>query len=350
MLHNLLKNTYTYRQCKRPWRPCFNGIRLKLIILFTKPYVFESNWMLRTVSLRADPTPRDSQSLYTDVWCACLTFCPSSHSYIKDKFLKSETCLWWLRGAAADETNSSWAGFLWKSQWFLGKKVGNQFKQRVVCREASWKTLSDTRAIRNLNMSNGLFNWANRGEYIWAPPTCAMVCRYSPQRPQSKEKITSRMFRPIRNSTINRNSINFIDNTIMWNPSFFFSSNKFHRTQTNFSPLNNHTIKEFHLLSPWSQAIPGAGILRWLVLSHSGHRRDDCNCRLFVLSGQFARLCNMSEWRKRHRSHTVARFGCNSVCHVTYLPSSPQGRPQYGLSYRGNLQQPVEFKIALTEK
>ena len=104
MLHNLLKNTYTYRQCKRQWRPCFNGIRLKLIILFTKPYVFESNWMLRTVSLRADPTPRDSQSLDTDVWYACLTFCPPSHSYIKDKLPKSETCLWWLRGAAADET------------------------------------------------------------------------------------------------------------------------------------------------------------------------------------------------------------------------------------------------------
>ena len=38
------------------------------------------------------------------------------------------------------------------------------------------------------------------------------------------------------------------------------------------------------------------------------------------------------------------------LCHVTYLPISPKWKPWYELSYRGNLQQPVEFKIALTEK
>ena len=31
----------------------------------------------------------------------------------------------------------------------------------------------------------------------------------------------------------------------MWNPSLFFISNAFHRTQNNFSPLNDHKIKEF---------------------------------------------------------------------------------------------------------
>ena len=43
-------------------------------------------------------------------------------------------------------------------------------------------------------------------------------------------------------------------------------------------------------------------------------------------------------------------FRMQFVCHVTYLPISPQGRPRYELSYSGNLQQPVESKIGLTEK
>ena len=38
------------------------------------------------------------------------------------------------------------------------------------------------------------------------------------------------------------------------------------------------------------------------------------------------------------------------MCHVTYLPISPQGRPRFELSYHGNLKQPVEFKMVRTEK
>ena len=45
----------------------------------------------------------------------------------------------------------------------------------------------------------------------------------------------------------------------------------------------------------------------------------------------------------------LVRLGRNFVRHVTYLPISPQGRPRFELSYRGNLQQPVEFKIVRTE-
>ena len=51
----------------------------------------------------------------------------------------------------------------------------------------------------------------------------------------------------------------------------------------------------------------------------------------------------MNEWWRWHRSHTLACFVRNFVCHVTYLPISPQGRPRFELSYRVYLQQPVEF-------
>ena len=34
----------------------------------------------------------------------------------------------------------------------------------------------------------------------------------------------------------------------MWNPSVFFISNKFYRTQNKFGPLNNHMFTEFSLV------------------------------------------------------------------------------------------------------
>ena len=37
------------------------------------------------------------------------------------------------------------------------------------------------------------------------------------------------------------------------------------------------------------------------------------------------------------------------VYHVTYLPILPQRKSRYELSYRGDLQQPVEFKTVCTE-
>ena len=53
---------------------------------------------------------------------------------------------------------------------------------------------------------------------------------------------------------------------------------------------------------------------------------------------------------KGHRSHILGRFERNFVCHMTYLPISPQERPRFEFPYRGNLQQPVEFKTVRTEK
>ena len=57
----------------------------------------------------------------------------------------------------------------------------------------------------------------------------------------------------------------------------------------------------------------------------------------------------MNECWRWHRSHTLACFGRNFVCHVTYLLISPQGRPRFELSCHVYLQQPVEFKIVRTE-
>ena len=42
----------------------------------------------------------------------------------------------------------------------------------------------------------------------------------------------------------------------------------------------------------------------------------------------------MNEWWRWHRSHTLACFVSNFVCHLTYLPIPPQGRPRFEFSYR----------------
>ena len=139
----------------------------------------------------------------------------------------------------------------------------------------------------------------------------------------------------------------------MWIPSLFFISGSFYRMQYNFGPLNDHMITEFS----------------WVVTMVTGHAQ---HCHLLVTcpvtvttantvvivcyltyqitQNWFLGLCIIDESWKRHNSHTRARFGCNCVCHVIYLPISPQERPRYELSYRCNLQQPVEFEIVLTEK
>ena len=102
--------------------------------------------------------------------------------------------------------------------------------------------------MNNSHETKGHFDWPNRGEWMQAPPTRAMGCRYSPQKvPVEWKKVTPRMNGPMRNSTQLRNEIYLIDNTIMWSPSLFFISNRFYRTQNNFSPLNDHIIVEFRV-------------------------------------------------------------------------------------------------------
>ena len=61
-----------------------------------------------------------------------------------------------------------------------------------------------------------------------------------------QNELTNRKFR-------SRNSLKFKGNTILWNPSLFFISNKFQRTINNFIPSNDHTIKE--LSSSWVVAM-----------------------------------------------------------------------------------------------
>ena len=130
----------------------------------------------------------------------------------------------------------------------------------------------------------------------------------------------------------------------MWNPSLFFISNRFYKIQKKFGPLTDHIITEFS----WVVTMAPACDLK----HHSGHRQDDWNCGVFAISDNtklILGLCNINEWWRWHRSHTLACFWHSFVCHVTYLPISPQGRPRFELCYRVYLQQPVEFKIVRTE-
>ena len=85
--------------------------------------------------------------------------------------------------------------------------------------------------------------------------------------PSRMEKVTSRMNWPIRNSTQIRIRIELVGNTIMWNPSLFFISNRFYKTQNNFGPLNDHIITEFSWVVTMTPAVPSTDILRWPVTS-----------------------------------------------------------------------------------
>ena len=137
----------------------------------------------------------------------------------------------------------------------------------------------------------------------------------------------------------------------MWNPSF---PSYFHQVLPNAIQLwsfkQSHHYEIFmgchHGTDP---VMTSCGDLQ----RHSGHRQDECNCGVFTIPDHtklIRGLCNIKEWWRWHRLHTLARFGRNFVCHVTYLPISPQGRPRFEFSYSSNLQLPVEFRIVHTEK
>ena len=85
--------------------------------------------------------------------------------------------------------------------------------------------------------------------------------------PSGMEKVASSMKWPIRNSTQIRIRIWLIGNTIMWNPSLFFISNRFYKTQNNFGPLSDHIITKFSLVVIMAPAVPSTDILRWPVTS-----------------------------------------------------------------------------------
>ena len=85
--------------------------------------------------------------------------------------------------------------------------------------------------------------------------------------PSRMEKVTSRIKWPIRNSTQIRIRIELVGNTIMWNSSLFFISNRIYKTQNNFGPLNDHIITEFSWVVTLAPAVPSTDILRWPVSS-----------------------------------------------------------------------------------
>ena len=103
----------------------------------------------------------------------------------------------------------------------------------------------------------------------------------------------------------------------------------------NFGPLNNHIITKFSWVVTMVPTALSTDILRWPVTSQWPSSRRVWSWRICHTKSQklILGLCNIKEWWIWHRSHTLARFGRNFVCHLTYLPISPQWRPRFELSY-----------------
>ena len=77
----------------------------------------------------------------TDLWCACLTFCPPSHSYNKTSYPTRRCACGGHGGAAADENKISQARFVEKRQWFRGDMIyANQWEYFADHRK-TWKAI-----------------------------------------------------------------------------------------------------------------------------------------------------------------------------------------------------------------
>ena len=124
---------------------------------------------------------------------------------------------------------------------------------------------------------------------------------------------------PIRNSAQIRNQIQFIDNTIMWNTSLFYISNRFCRTPNNFGPLNDHIITVFSWVVTIAPAVPSGDILWWPVTSQWPSSRRLKLYRICHIRAQklLLGLRNIYEWWRGRCSHTMARL--EAILCLTWL-------------------------------
>ena len=97
----------------------------------------------------------------------------------------------------------------------------------------------------------------------------------------------------------------------MWSPSLFFKPPiGFTERKTILVPQTISSLRNFHGLSPWHRPRPvltSCGDLQ----GHNGHRQDDCNCGVFVITNRtkiFLGLCNIFEWWRGNRLYSPARF------------------------------------------
>ena len=154
-----------------------------------------------------------------------------------------------------------------------------------------------------------------------------MGCPYSPQRSQSNGK--SNFHDELTSQKFDLNSKLNLDNRQHHN----VKSITFYTTI--LVPLTIISLRNFMGCHP-------------ALTSCCGHRQDDCNSGSFAISDHtklILGLCDINEWWRGHRSHTLTCFGRNFVCHMTYLPILPQGRPRSELSSLGDLQQPFECHL-----
>ena len=155
---------------------------------------------------------------------------------------------------------------------------------------------------------------------------------HSPQRSQWNRNETSRMKRPIKNSTQSRYSVYLKSSIITWNLSLFVFS-RLHRVQNNFGPLYITWLRKLQGLSPWSPCKPNTVFLGDLS-RHSGLRLHDYNFRLFGISDRTKKiwwLCN--EKSGNNDTDRVLCLVLNPFFSVTWLIYQFRRRENHDTNY-----------------
>ena len=118
-------------------------------------------------------------------------------------------------------------------------------------------------------------------------------------------------------------------------------------TEDMLSPL---LLRNQQMWLRYYKSLPSCGDLS----CHRGQHQEDCIFRLFVILHDTKSAFRAVQYKRVPTTTQVAYCGPFRMqfflYHMTYLPTSPQGRPRYDLSYLGNLRKPVEFEIELIEK
>ena len=170
------------------------------------------------------------------------------------------------------------------------------FNVKMTSYQYSKSHSGDKTFLRPSYLHNGISSTGKTTSLYWASLTgLTVVSKFKPRlhaqwavgthrRGISRmEKVTSRMNWPIRNSTQIWIRIYLIGNTIMWNPSLFFISIRFNKTQNNFGPLNDDIITEFSWAVTMAPVVPSTDILQWPVTSQwPSSRRLKLWCMCYI--------------------------------------------------------------------
>ena len=120
----------------------------------------------------------------------------------------------------------------------------------------------------------------------------------------------------------------------MWNPSLFFISNRFYKTQNNFGPLNDNIITELSWVVTMALAVPSTDILWWPVTSQWPSSRGLKLWRICYITDNTKLILGFAMWtRGKDDTDRILWLVLDAISCVTWLIYRSHCREGHGSNF-----------------